>query len=169
MLKKINILLTLLFFIAFWLFNRGGEILGFLKNAELAEKIRESKGDTSFLNTDLVTAAQLIDLLTISALTGVLCLLSAIIISLFICRKRNYHWINAFSALILFLLFKWLNISMPQPFVELLNTPGTFLGSAGSFIINGGIRLLIGLLIFYLTFSNRFQNRHIILITQRNT
>ncbi len=168
MFKKINILLTLLFFIAFWLFHRGGEILGFLKNAELAEKIRESKGDMSFLNTDLVTAVQLIDLLVISAQAGLLCLLGAIIFSLFICRKRNYHWINAFLALVLFILFKWLNISMPQPFVELLNIPGTFLNGAGPFIINGGIRLLVGLLIFYLTFSKRFQNRHEVLISQKN-
>jgi hypothetical protein len=168
MFKKINILLILLFLFAFWLFKRGGTILGFLKNPELAEKIREAKGEMSFLNIDLVTAGQLIDLLLISSLAGLLCLLSAIIISLLICWKRNHHWINAFLAFILFMLLMWLNISMPQPFVEILKIPGSFLNGTGYFIINGGVRLLSGLLIFYLTISEGLQNKHKILIAQKN-
>lgn len=163
MIKIINPFLVFLFFIAFWLFDKAGSTLGFLKNPALAEQIRLAKGNTPPLDDNIVTPISLTDTLITTEFLGLVCLTIGITIAVFICRKRKYHWINPVLALLLFVLTIWLNIDSPKPVLQILNIPGSFSEGIGYYLINGTLFLSLGLLIFFFAATLNLQQgmRHL--------
>src|SRR5690606_12289490 len=108
MIRRTNIKLIVLFFIALWLFDKAGEILGYLRNPTLAEQIRQAKGSTAALSGERLTVISITDLVLASGFAGIAGLLVGLVIALLISKKRKWHWINAILALILVYLTGWI-------------------------------------------------------------
>jgi hypothetical protein len=150
MVRRLNIKLIVLFFIALWLFEKAGEVLGYLRNSTLAEQIRQAKGDTTALSGEELTIVRITDLVLASGVASLVGLLVGLFISLIICRKRKWHWLNPVLALLIVYLTGWLQSDKLNFVGHVLRMPGeTFIGS-WYYLINGFVSVFFGLLIFAL-------------------
>src|SRR5690349_17281209 len=108
MVKKLDTRIIILSFIALWLFENAGGMLGFLTNPALAEQIRRTKGNATALNDLELTLNSIMDLQIASAFGSLIGLLIGLLFSLNICRKRKWHWLNPILAFLLVYLSGWL-------------------------------------------------------------
>lgn len=163
MVRRLNLKLIVLFFVALWLFDKAGEILGYLRNPILAEQIRQAKGDTAALSGEGLTVISITDLVLASGFASLAGLLVGLIIALLICKKRKWHWINPILALVLVYLIGWLEIDSAKYVVQLLRMPGEIVNGVWYYLINALVSILLGLLTFILISSmNRpNNNRHL--------
>jgi len=162
MFRKLNIKLIVLFIVPLWLFDQAGEILGYLRNPALAEQIRHSKGDMSAFNGEGLTVVNLTDLVLASGIASVLALLVGLIISLIICRKHKWHWINAVLAFVLVYLSGWLKFDGSNYVAGLLRLPGEALDGIWYYVTNGLVCISLGILTFFLiSFSKGSNNVHV--------
>lgn len=148
MVRRLNIKLMVLFFIALWLFCKAGEILGYLRNPTLAEQIRQAKSDTTALSSEELTVISSTDLILASGIAGLIALLLGLIISLIICRKYKWHWLNPVLALLFVYLIGWLQTDKLNFVGQLLRMPGEVFNGIWYYIINGSVSGILGLLMF---------------------
>ena len=158
MIKKLNWKLILLFFVALWFFDKGGEILGYLRNSLLAEQIRHAKGDTSPITGEGLTVSSITDLVLASGFASLIGLLVGLIISILICRRRKWHWANPILALVIVYLTGWLQIDGTNYIVQLLRMPGEIFNGIWYYLINGIVSISLGLLTFILISSMKRPN-----------
>lgn len=161
MIKRLNCKVIILFFIALWLFGKAGEVLGYLRNPALAEQIRHAKGDTLALKDKGLTVIDVTDLVLASEFAGLTGLLVGLIISLSICRKYKWHWLNPVLALIIVWLTGWLHIDSSGYIVRVLRMPGENFNGSWYYLINGLVAVSSGLLtFFFMSFLNGSNNDH---------
>src|SRR5690606_27483875 len=137
MIRRLNIKLIVLFFIALWLFDKAGESLGYLRNPTLAEQIRQAKGNMAALSGEGLTIISITDLALASGFAGIAGLLVGLVIALLISKKRKWHWLNVVLALILVYLTGWLQIGSANYIVQLIRMPGETVSGIWYYVING--------------------------------
>jgi len=127
-------------------------ILSFLHDLKGHEVFTEKGQTTSFDELRLVS---LIDWMFYSPYIG---LLVAFIISLSISIRKKWFWINSLLVFILGCLFKRLDFDGWNYLKNIFLAPGKFLDphSAWYYLVNGLPMLLIGVLLFFSTWTNRF-------------
>lgn len=145
MVGRLNLKLIVLFFVALWLFNKAGEILGYLRNPALAEQIRQAKGDTAALSGKELTVVSITDLVIASGFASVISLLVGLVISLIICKRYKWHWLNPVLALVIVYLLGWLNIDSSNYVARLLRLPGEPLNGIWYYLTNGLVCISLGL------------------------
>jgi hypothetical protein len=160
MVRRLNIKLIVLFLIALWLFGKAGEILGYLRNPTLAEQIRQAKGDTTTLSSEGLTVISMTDLELASGFCSLIGLLVGLIISLIICRKRKWHWLNPVLALLIVCLFGWLQSDKLNFIGHLLKMPGETFRGIWYYLINGCANVILGLLTFVFISSLKHPNEN---------
>ena len=160
MIRRINIKLIVLFFVALWLFNKAGEILGYLRNPVLAEQIRHAKGDTATLSGEGLTVVSITDLVLASGFASLVGLLIGLMISLIICRKHKWHWLNPGLALLLVYLTGWLQTDRENFVEQLLRVPGEAFNGIWYYLINGLVSISLGGLTFGFINSMKFSNKN---------
>ena len=148
MISRLNIKLIVLFFAALWLFDKAGEILGYLRNYALAEQIRHSNGDTTAIKGEGFTLVSVNDLGLASGFASLLGLLVGLVFALLICRKRKWHWISPTLALLLVYLTIWFQTDKMDFVGQLLRIPGEKFNGIWYYLINGLVCILLGLLTF---------------------
>ncbi|RYZ22017.1 MAG: hypothetical protein EOO10_22000 [Chitinophagaceae bacterium] len=153
--------LIVLFFTALWLFGKGGEILGYLKNITLAEQVRHANGDSTVLRGEEVTAVNLTDLQLTSGFASILGLVVGLIVSLIICKKRNWHWLNPVLSSIIVYLIGWVKLGETNFIARLLRLPGEMFDGVAYYLINGLVCILLALLIFVLMAKMKYPNNYI--------
>ena len=151
--SKINGKLIGLHLVAGWFLMTGFYTISFLTNIYFAEEFKNitpfsgeawwGQVPNSFVSTII--------------LSGFAGLIFSFLISLLICIRKKWFWMNAVIVLILSLLFVkfyWLLWNTVKPFAwftgEIFNT--IFL----EFLINGILLLFIGLFIFFSKWTNQF-------------
>jgi hypothetical protein len=155
MVRRLNIKLIVLVFIALWLFDKSGEVLGYLSNSTLAVQIRQAKDDTTALSGGRLTMVSITNLVLASGVASLVGLMVGLFISLIICRKRKWHWLNPVLALLLVYLAGWLQTGKLNFIRQVLRMPGeAFIGS-WYYLINGFVSIILGLLTFALIYSMR--------------
>jgi hypothetical protein len=161
MIRRLNFKLIVLFFIALWLFDKAGEILGYLRNPTLAEQIRHAKGDTSALKSEGLTVISITDLMLASGFASLIGLLVGLIISLIICRGHKWHWLNSVLALVIVYMTGWLQIDSTSYIVRLLRMPGEIFNGIWYYLINGLVSVSLGLLTFmFMSLLKDSNNNH---------
>ena len=153
MARRLNIKLIVLFITALWLFAKGGEVLGYLRNPALAEQIKRAKGDTAALSGEGVTVVSIVDFALAPALASIAGLLVAFVIALLICKKRKWHWLNPAIALIFLYLMGWVETDGLNYIVQLLRLPGNSFSGIWYYIINGLVSISLGLVTFFFIYS----------------
>ena len=148
MARRLDIKLLVLFFIALWLFDKAGEVLGYLRNPTLAEQIRQAKGNTAALSGEGLTVISITDLVLASGFASIAGLFVGLVIALLICKKRKWHWLNPILALVLVYLMGWLEIDSAKYIVQLLRMPGEIANGIWYYVINGLVSIFLGLLTF---------------------
>jgi len=160
MIRRLNLKLIVLFFVALWLFGKAGEIMGYLRDPTLAEQIRQAKGDTSTLVGEGLTIVRITDLVLASGFAGLIGLLVGLIISLLICRRRKWHWINPILALTVVYVTGWLQIDDTSYILRLLRMPGETVYGIWYYLVNGLVSISLGLLIFVFINSMKRPNNN---------
>jgi len=163
MVSRLNIKLIPLFFVALWLFDKAGEILGYLRNYALAEQIRHSNGDTTAIKGEGLTLVSINDLVLASGIASHLGLLVGLVFALLICRKRKWHWISPTLALLLVYLTVWFQTDKMGFVGQLLRMPGDKFNGIWYYLINGLVCILLGLLTFMFinSLKRSDDNQHI--------
>ena len=98
--------------------------------------------------------------LLILKLSGPAGLVLGCLISILICLKRKWAWINTLVVFLIALLLDKLNFLGWDYLQSIFLTPGGLmrLEAPSFFLVNGSIMLLIGLLIFFMRWSMIFIN-----------
>jgi hypothetical protein len=160
MVRRLNLKLIILFVIALWLFSQSGEVLGYLRNPDLAEQIRKANGLITVWSGDEFTVSSITYLMFASGFASVIGLVVGLIISLFICRKRKWHWANPVLAFLLVYLTGWLHIDRLNFIGHLLRMPGETFNGIWYYLINGFVTVLFGLLTFVLIISMKHPDQN---------
>lgn len=151
--SKINAKLIGLHLVAGWFLMTGFYTISFLTNIQFAEEFKTTtpfsagawwgQVPNSFVSTIIVS--------------GFAGLIISFIISLSICIRKKWFWLNAVIVLILSLLllkFFWILWNNVKPFAWFAGA--RFNNISLEFLVNGIILLSIGLFIFFSKWTNQF-------------
>jgi hypothetical protein len=167
--NRLNWRLILLHLVACWCFAYAFSLFSWLHDLDYIKYVLTHSGQGIFKMPG-VTGRRIADLLMWSALSYPAGLLICFILSMVISRKKRWFWLNGFiSFLVACLLFHfkftgWIWLK----FIFL--TPGQLFGnfSAGYFILNGIVLLVLGLLCLFLPMAVEFIERGHILKTDKS-
>lgn len=156
-LSKMNWKIIVLHLLASWFFMTGFFTLSFLTNIQIAEAFKSFIPFTgaawwgNSVNSFVLTIY----------FAGFAGLIISFIVSLFICIRKKWFWLNALIVFLLSILlykFYWEFWNMARPFAWFIGEKmeSIFL----QFLINGIMLLGIGLFIFFSKWNNKFIQRN---------
>ncbi|RXK60941.1 hypothetical protein ESA94_10825 [Lacibacter luteus] len=145
--------------LAFWFFMHAFETLYYLFNLEIISTFKASGNSTKkLLEEQEVTVEDLSLFLIWQTLSGAIGWLTALFLSIILSVKQRWFWLNVIFSLFLLLLL--LRVPVWSYTKHLFYYPGRlFSNSITEFLINGGLLLTLGLLLFFLKPINRFIER----------
>lgn len=156
---KLNWRLILIHFIAAWFFMHFFQTLAFLSDIELVDMIK-NKAESDFVSTikkNDVCSSRLLYLSISISLGNTVGLLVAFIISLIICIKRKWFWLNSLIVFISAYTLSWFNLLGWTYLKNIFLSAGElFNNTTTQVLINSLILLTLGLLFFFFPALNRF-------------
>ncbi len=156
---KLNWRLVLIHFIATWLIVHSFPLLAKLYDIELYENLWIIIGDDKekikgLFNNDVYLRS--FQYFYLTEATWIIGLLTSLIISLVIAKKKKWFWVNSLIVFVLmFILMRW-NISGWQYLKIIFLTPGEIFKNNFLMLLTNGLILLgLGLFVFY---NKRFRS-----------
>jgi hypothetical protein len=149
--SNLNARLIIIHLVAFWFFIYGFESLGFLHDHKFFNPLYDRINRVTFpdrYNADKTFVEQ----------AGNIGLVLAYIISWFVCSKKSWHWFNGVIAFVVAFGLNYCNWFGWDHFYKIFLTPGRIfnVGSIWRYITDGGIMVVIGLLLLLLNIVIRF-------------